>query len=203
MSAGRGQAEHGRVDRGAGRQQLLAPAASSPGGATRARRGVPLTRPSASRWTPRRGSAPRHPSGTIAPVAISTQVPSPVSGAARAPASTRPTGRHGAGPRTAQPSMLDVGNAGRSVRATSGSASVSPSAPASGTVSAGPAAARPASYASGAGLVPVDREVVCASPGEPMRDMVVAAARAGRRRGQGSGRAPPGRRARRRSSRAG
>ncbi len=55
------------------------------------------------------------PAGTIAPVAICTQVPSSVSGAATDPASSWPTIRHGARPRTAQPSMLEVGNAGRSV----------------------------------------------------------------------------------------
>jgi len=85
------------------------------------------------------------PAGTIAPVAISTQVPSCPSGAATPPARTRPTGRHGCGPRTAQPSMLEVGKAGRSVSARSGSASVRPSASGSEITSAGPAAARPAS----------------------------------------------------------
>ena len=80
----------------------------------------------------------------MAPVAISMQVPSLVSGGATEPASTRPTIRHGAAPRTAQPSMLDVGKAGRSVSVTSGSASVDPSAAESGTRTAGGTASAPA-----------------------------------------------------------
>src|SRR5690606_20597952 len=121
--------------------------ASSPGSRHSGRsRGSPRTRPSVTVASSTRTIAVV-PAGTIAPVAISTQVPSAPSGSAGWPASTRPVRRHGPAPRTAKPSTLEVGNAGRSVRATSGSASARPSASGSGTGTGGGAASRPAAQA--------------------------------------------------------
>jgi hypothetical protein len=88
-------------------------------------------------------TTPVAPAGTMAPVAISTQVPSSTSGGATPPARIWPTIRHGAPPRTAQPSTLDVANAGRSVSVTSGSARVRPSLSTSGTRTAAASPAAP------------------------------------------------------------
>ena len=172
-----------------------------PAAAIRAsRRGVPLTSPAPSRVDSSTRIRASAPAGTIAPVAISTQVPSSVSGGAMPPASTRPTGRHGAGPRTAQPSMLEVGKAGRSVRASSGSARVRPSAASSGTISAGPAAAgRLARQPSGRR----PSRSGCSSALTRTSRLSGRRRGSGRPCGAGSGRAPPGRPWRRRSSRAG
>ena len=83
------------------------------------------------------------PAGTMAPVAMLTQVPSSSSGDAVAPASTCPRLRQGSAPRTAQPSTVDVGNAGRSVSGLRSAASVAPSHAASGSATGGRAAFRP------------------------------------------------------------
>ncbi len=121
--------------------------ASSPGSRhSGCDRGVPSTRPSAVRVDSSMRRIAVVPAGTIAPVAISTVLPSASSGDAVCPASTRPTTCHGPAPRTAQPSTLEVGNAGRSVRVVSGSARVCPSVSASGRATAGSAAERPTAY---------------------------------------------------------